>query len=129
MNYITGMRSIPFKYNSMADQCQTYPASSAKSSPCQNLGENHGAKPYKLHSNLLITQRNFVFCMDYAALRSVGVNAICMSRVVAPLAMSARTIKSSETEGSPASILAMRDWLDFMRCARSIWESFRLIKT
>ena len=72
---------------------------------------------------------NFVYGVDYAALRSVGVNAICMSRVVAPLAMSARTIKSSETEGSPASILAMRDWLDFMRCARSIWESFRLIKT
>ena len=37
--------------------------------------------------------------------------------------MSARPIKSSNTEGSPASIFAIRDWLDFMRCAKSVCES------
>jgi hypothetical protein len=36
--------------------------------------------------------------VDYAALPSLGVNAIGISRIVAPLAMSAYTIKFSETE-------------------------------
>src|SRR5450432_166782 len=31
------------------------------------------------------------------------------------------TSKSSETVGSPASILATRDWLDFIVCASSTW--------
>jgi hypothetical protein len=29
--------------------------------------------------------------------------------------------RSSDTEGSPASIFAMRDWLDRRRCARAAW--------
>jgi len=42
--------------------------------------------------------------------------------------MSARTIKSSETEESPASILVIHDWLDFMRCEKSIRENLRFMR-
>jgi hypothetical protein len=40
------------------------------------------------------------------------------SRREAPRSSSDRTRRSSDTEGSPASILAMRDWLDWRRRAR-----------
>ncbi len=36
-----------------------------------------------------------------------------------------RTIRSRETEGSPASILAIRDWLDFSNLAASAWVRWR----
>jgi len=48
----------------------------------------------------------------HAANRCLEVKALRNSCRVAPAAMSARTIRSSETDGSPASILATRDWLD-----------------
>src|SRR5713226_649114 len=41
-----------------------------------------------------------------------------------PKTKSERTSKSRETEGSPASILATLDWLDFSNRASSIWVSF-----
>jgi hypothetical protein len=43
-----------------------------------------------------------------------------MSFCVAPAANSARMIKSSDTDGSPASIFATRDWLDPMRGAHAL---------
>src|ERR1043166_6816923 len=45
---------------------------------------------------------------------------------VAPIARRARISRSSETPGSPASILATRDWLDLIFLASSACESFLL---
>ncbi len=45
-----------------------------------------------------------------------------ISCCVAPVAINARTIRSSDTEGSPASIFETWDRLDPIRCARSILE-------
>jgi hypothetical protein len=43
----------------------------------------------------------------------------------APSARSDRTSRSSDTDGSPVSILATRDWLDLMSFAKSVCVSFR----
>ena len=56
----------------------------------------------------------------YAASVSPAPNARCNSRRVAPVAKNARMIRSSDTEGSPASILATHDWLEPIFRARSI---------
>jgi hypothetical protein len=47
------------------------------------------------------------------------------SRREAPRISSDLISRSSDTEGSPASILAMRDWLDWRRFARSACVRFR----
>ena len=47
------------------------------------------------------------------------------SRFDIPSASSDRIRRSSETDESPASILATRDWLDFSSLASSAWESPR----
>lgn len=47
------------------------------------------------------------------------------SRRVAPRVSSDLTSRSSDTDGSPASILAIRDWLDWSRLARSHCVSSR----
>lgn len=47
------------------------------------------------------------------------------SAAVDPALTSDRTRRSIETEGSPASIFATRDWLDPMRFANTAWESLR----
>src|SRR3990170_704376 len=47
------------------------------------------------------------------------------SRCEAPRVRSERTRRSRETDGSPVSILATRDWLDRIIFARSIWVSRR----
>src|SRR3990167_2865279 len=44
------------------------------------------------------------------------------SRLEVPRARSDRISRSRETDGSPASIFATRDWLDFSALARSVWE-------
>ena len=46
---------------------------------------------------------------------------------VAPMASSERTKRSSDTDGSPVSILATRDWLDLSSLARSVWVSCRCL--
>jgi hypothetical protein len=49
---------------------------------------------------------------------------------VAPRAISERTRRSRDTEGSAASIFATRDWLDPMRFASSTWERrFRFLRS
>src|SRR6266705_5343148 len=63
-----------------------------------------------------------------AAIFSPTVKARCSSRRVAPVARMARTIRSIVTEGSPASILATRDWLEPIRWARSTWERRRFCR-
>jgi hypothetical protein len=50
--------------------------------------------------------------------RSVGVS---------PNTNNDRISRSKETDGSPASILATRDWLDFSRFANSTCVSFWLL--
>ena len=46
-------------------------------------------------------------------------------RPVMPNDSNDRTIRSSDTLGSPASILATRDWLDLSSAASSFWVRFR----
>src|SRR6266446_6072115 len=60
-----------------------------------------------------------------AAIFSPPVNARCSSRRVAPVARMARTIRSIVTEGSPASILATRDWL----APNPLWNRIRFCST
>lgn len=55
----------------------------------------------------------------HAAIFSVAENARSNSRRGAPAANSVRTIRSGDTEGSPALIFATRDWLELRRCAKS----------
>src|SRR2546426_8935620 len=47
------------------------------------------------------------------------------SRVEAPTAKSERMSRPGETEGPPASILAIRDWLDLSALARATWVKRR----
>ncbi len=47
------------------------------------------------------------------------------SRREAPRISSDLTSRSKETDGSPASILATRDWLEWIRLASCVWVSFR----
>jgi len=55
----------------------------------------------------------------YAAGRGERAAMICdSSRREAPRISSDLMSRSNDTEGSPASILAMRDWLDWRRLAR-----------
>ncbi len=49
--------------------------------------------------------------------------AAAISFLVAPVASSARSSRSTETVGSLASIFATRDWLDPSRFASSAWVS------
>src|SRR3990172_5768571 len=44
------------------------------------------------------------------------------SRLEVPKARSDRISRSRDTDGSPASIFATRDLLDFSALARSVWE-------
>jgi hypothetical protein len=46
------------------------------------------------------------------------------SVVVSPNASNDRISRSKETEGSPASLLATRDWFDCNRCAASTLVNF-----
>src|SRR3990172_2238291 len=48
-----------------------------------------------------------------------------ISQLEAPSASRVRMSRSKDTEGSPASILATLDWLDFTTLARSPWVSRR----
>src|SRR5712691_6321486 len=50
------------------------------------------------------------------------------SRFEAPRARRERIRRSMETEGSPPSIFATRDWLERRSFARSIWLSFRFCR-
>ena len=58
----------------------------------------------------------------YAARFSPAPNGRCNSRRVAPVAKSARMTRLNDAEGSPASILATRDWLEPIFLARSICD-------
>ena len=51
-----------------------------------------------------------------------------ISRFDAPRARSERISKSIDTEGSPDSIFAILDWLDFTIFANCIWVSFRFCR-
>lgn len=53
---------------------------------------------------------------------------LAISRLEAPNARRVRMSRSRDTEGSPASILATLDWLDFTRLARSPWVSRRRVR-
>ena len=91
-----------------------------------------GKRPAKTRTNGKLAQlprdrtRRGMWC--YAAEPGYKVNAFPISCCVAPVAMSARTIRSSDTEGSPASIFAILDWLEPMRCARSVCERWRFLR-
>ena len=71
--------------------------------------------------------KNRVFREVYAArpffLRLSPRIALARSEELAPNNNRELTSRSIETDGSPASILATRDWLDWRRLANSIWDS------
>src|SRR5271157_6336174 len=50
-----------------------------------------------------------------------GYRAFCRLAGVSPSASSDRTSRSIETDGSPASIFATRDWLDLILFATATW--------
>lgn len=56
-----------------------------------------------------------------AAARRREVRTRAKSRFVAPVPKKARSSRSSEILGSPASILATRDWLEWSLLARAAW--------
>ena len=90
------------------------------------LAANAGAKNVRVFGSAALDSGIPGFPQAVAG--KIDTKAFCTSLRVAPAAKSARTIRSSETLGSPASIFATRDWLDLMRSARSDCDSLCLVR-